>query len=692
MLTAQATISHESHKPKKIFSNIVAPKFLPSPIRMHPNAQLTNLIKEGFELHRQGNLTEAKDFYQQALGIDPNCFEALQLLGALLVKTQHYLNAIEILSQALLVDSSSVACLINLGIALKELGHLEQALTSYNKSLSIEPNNADAHFNRGNVLKGLGLLDQALSSYRQAIFIDPKYLICYFYRGNLERELGLLEDALTSYNQAIAIKPDFGDAFINRGATLQELGRFEEALTSYVQAKTFSPNSPENYYNLGIVLKDLGRFEEAIASYDKALEIKPNHAEAYSNRGNALKDLGRFEEALASYDKALEIKPNYAEGHSNRGVALQELGILDQALASHRTAISINPNFAEAYSNQGFTLQEIGRLEDALLSYDKAISIDPNCRDAHWNKSICQLLGGDFKNGWQAYEWRWRNKDSSAIKKHRNFPQPLWLGDTPLEGKTILLYAEQGLGDTIQFSRYAPLVAELGAKVLLEVQPTLAPLLKGLNGTSQVLANGEKLPQFDYQCPLLSLPLAFKTNLYNLPAPASYIKVNTAKVARWQKILGSKTLPRIGLVWSGSTTHKNDRNRSLSLEKLTRYLPNHYEYISLQKELRAGEQQLLARHHKIRHFGHALKDFSDTAALCELMDFIISIDTSVAHLAGTLNIPTWLLLPYSPDWRWLLDRSDSPWYPSMHLFRQTKIGVWEDVLEKVVSSLDKLPQ
>ena len=657
---------------------------------MSPSTQLTQLLHEGFALHCQGKLAEAKNFYQKALGIDPNCFEALQLLGALLVQTQHHANAIEVLSQALQLDSNSAACLTNLGIALKELGHLDQALTSYNKSLGIDPKSADAHFNRGNVLRELGRLDEALSSYHQAILINPKYLACYFYRGNLERALGLLEDALNSYNQAITLKPDFTDAHINCGAVLQELGRFDEALASYNKAIEIESNCEDAYSNRGIVLRDLGQPEEAIASYRKALEINPNFVPAHYNLANFLLDFGRFEEAIGSYNKALEITPDYADAYINRGNALQELGFYEDAIKNYNKALEINPDYADAYCNQGNALHKLGHLDQALISYDKAISIDPDCRDAYWNKSISQLLGGDFHNGWQGYEWRWINQHSSAFKKQRNFPQPLWLGDVSLEGKTILLHAEQGLGDTIQFSRYVSLVAQLGAEVLLEVQPALAPLLKNQEGLSQLITQGEPLPRFDYQCPLLSLPLAFKTNLNNLPAPAGYIKADTLKIERWQKTLGEKTLPRIGLVWSGSTTHKNDRNRSLRLEQLAPYLPADYQYISLQKELREGDQQLLAQHPKIQHYGYALQDFSDTAALCELMDVIISVDTSTAHLAGALNKPTWVLLPFAPDWRWLLDRSDSPWYPSMRLFRQDKTNDWKRALEVLSINIRRL--
>ena len=302
---------------------------------------------------------------------------------------------------------------------------------------------------------------------------------------------------------------------------------------------------------------------------------------------------------------------------------------------------------------------------------------------------MCNLLSGNFKNGWEDYEWRWKSEEISKTVGARNFSQPLWLGAESLKDKTILLYAEQGLGDTIQFCRYAQLVEERGAKVILEVQRPLVNLLKDLKGPSQIIAKGDTPTNFDYQCPLLSLPLAFKTELHTIP-PTQSISTPQEKISEWQAKLGEKSKPRIGIVWSGSTEHKNDHNRSLTLSNLMPHLSPYVEYICLQKELRSIDKELLSKHPQIKYFGDTLEDFTDTAALCELMDVVISVDTSVAHLASTLGKPTWVLLPYSPDWRWLLDRNDSPWYPSVKLYRQEKIHDWHGVLEKVKSDLEKL--
>jgi len=417
--------------------------------------------------------------------------------------------------------------------------------------------------------------------------------------------------------------------------------------------------------------------DEALASYDRAIAIKPDYAKAHNNRGNALKELKRWDEALASYDRAIAIKPDYADAYSNRGNALNELKRLDEALASYDRAIAIKPDYADAYSNRGVALQELKRLDEALASYDRAIAIKPDDAEAYWNKSLALLLAGEFGRGWELYEWRWKKETFTSPK--RNFPQPLWLGEEDIAGKTILLHAEQGLGDTIQFCRYAKLVKALGAKVVLEVPKALRGLLSELGGVDEVIEQGKALPAFDYHCPLLSLPLAFKTNLANIPSPKPYLAASIQKCDEWEQRLGAKGKPRVGLVWSGSTTHKNDHNRSLTLQQLLAHLPDHYEYVSLQKEVREVDKAALEVS-RISHYGDELNDFTDTAALCQLMDLVVSVDTSVAHLAGAIGKTTWVLLPYAPDWRWLLNRNDSPWYECVKLYREDETREWEAAL------------
>ncbi len=334
-----------------------------------------------------------------------------------------------------------------------------------------------------------------------------------------------------------------------------------------------------------------------------------------------------------------------------------------------------SPNSVDTFYNRGNVLKELNRPDDALASYGKAIALQPDHAEAHWNESLLRLLSGDFARGWSKYEWRWRSR--ALAFRHRNFLQPLWLGADPIQGKTILLHGEQGLGDTIQFCRYAPLVAARGAQVILEVDESLRELVTGLAGVSRCVAKGDSLPEFDLHCPLLSLPLAFGTRLETIPATTPYLRAPARAVASWEARLAETNRPRIGMVWSGDARHKEDRNRSIGLRTLLPLLGVPATFVSLQRDVRAVDAQLLHERDDMLHFGGDLRSFSDTAALISHLDLVITVDTSVAHLAGALHRPVWILLPFIPDWRWLLDREDSPWYPTARLFRQAASREWQ---------------
>jgi Tetratricopeptide repeat len=358
-----------------------------------------------------------------------------------------------------------------------------------------------------------------------------------------------------------------------------------------------------------------------------------------------------------------------------------------EALASFERAIALRPGYARAFYNRGNSLRELHRHRDAVDSFERAIALEPDYASAHWNLADCHLLLGDFARGWSEYEWRWKLKQREAVR--RDFPQPLWLGSSPLKGRTILLHSEMGLGDTLLFCRYAKEVAALGAKVVLEVQPALFPLLANLEGAAEVLPVGAALPDFDCHCPLMSLPLAFRTDLYTVPASVPYIRSDPARVAIWRSRLGDKTGPRVGLVWSGSSALRND-HRSMALAQMLPLVRDWAQWISLQKEVAESEIGLLASRVDVRHFGGELRDFADTAALVELMDIVVTIDTSVANLAGAMGKTVWILLPFNPhDWRWMLDREDSLWYPTARLFRQSAVGDWPGVIRRVDDALGK---
>lgn len=468
---------------------------------------------------------------------------------------------------------------------------------------------------------------------------------------------------------------------------LHQQGQTTHAQAIYLEILRIEPNHSEALHLLGLVAAQDGKPQVAAELMRKAIESDPRNVAAYCNRATVLKSLGQLSAALASYDHAIGIAPDLGAAYFNRGSVLQELKQLDAALASYDRAIAINVDFAEAHCGRGGVLMEFGQWDAALISLNQAIAIEPDLAEAHLLRSMTLLLLGDYRSGWQEYEWRWNVETSRTFKEKRSFQQPLWLGQESIAGKSVLLYMEQGFGDAIQFCRYTKMVAAIGARVILEVQEPLAVLLSDLDGVSHLVTRGSTLPGFDYQCPLLSLPLAFKTTVDSIPSPSRYLVGDAIKVARWQRKLAGlvdKTRPLIGLVWSGRPTHEKDHNRSIQFAELIRHLPRNCQYITLQKEIRELDRSALESNPHIFNFSSDLTDFSDTAALCECLDLVISVDTSVAHLSGALGKRTWILLPFSPDWRWLLDREDSsPWYSQVKLYRQKQIGDWNEVLNQV---------
>jgi len=511
---------------------------------------------------------------------------------------------------------------------------------------------------------------------------NKNFLLNY---ANLLFEKRQFWDAEKYYQKAIRQRPNDPICFANLAACYNEQSQPLLGLWAADQSIQLKPDYAEAWSNRGNALHDLKRYEEALASFERALELKPDYAEAWSNKGSTLHELKRFDGAIAHYDKALSLKPDYAEGWTNKGVTLNELKRHDEAIAHYDKALSLKPDYAEGWTNKGIVLYELKRFDEAIAHYDKALSLKPDYHDASWNKSLSLLLQGDFENGLPLYESRWDSGKVSELIGKRFFDKPTWLGKEPLQSKAILLYGEQGLGDFIQFCRYVKLVSDLGAKVILETPQSLASLMRSLEGVSELVIKGEELPFFDYQCPILSLPLAFKTKLDTIPNSSRYINLDNHlnKVIEWKARLGSKFNPRVGLVWSGSPHHKNDHNRSLLLADILPFLPSQLEYISLQKEVREVDKLTLDSNPHILSFTGYLNDFVDTAALIDNLDLVISVDTSVAHLSGALGKKTLVLLPNMPDWRWLLDVEDSPWYPSMKLFRQPAAGDWSSVLDKV---------
>jgi len=498
-------------------------------------------------------------------------------------------------------------------------------------------------------------------------------------------QAGRLADAERIYDKILSIEPRHFDSLRLRGVIDHQRGRHEDALHQLDRALAVNPNNVFALSNRGAVLHELKRFDEALISYDRALALRPDYADALCSRAVTLYELKRFDDALASCERALTIRPDYADALSNRGLVLKELTRFGEALASLDHALAVRPDFVQALVNRANVLREVKRFDEALVSYARAAAVQPNCAEAHFDQALCRMLTGDLDRGWEDYEWRW--EVGRARREKRSFGRPKWDGSTELAGRTILLHAEQGFGDTIQFCRYIPLVAQRGARVILEVQLPLHELMRSLSGAKQIVSRGEPLPDFDAHCPLLSLPRAFSTRLETIPSAVPYLHASAQAVADWNERLGCRRSPRIGLAWSGRPSHPNDRNRSLALGALLPLFDGNATFVSLQNDVRAGDRAILRGRTDLLHFGEQLTDFAGTAALVSNLDLVITVDTSVAHLAGALGKPLWILLPYIPDWRWLLDRDDSPWYPTARLFRQNETRQWDGVIANVHGAL-----
>jgi len=504
------------------------------------------------------------------------------------------------------------------------------------------------------VLHEAGELALAEAAYKKILAKAPLQADALYLLGYIQQQKKDWPRALKFFDRALRVNPDNPSYLINRAATLWALDRFDAALADYGKAAVLDNGNPESHYNLGVALASRMSFDEAVASFNQALALQPDHSNAQICK--------------------------------------------DKALASLRQTVILVES-PETLVEKGYGLESQTRYTDALACYRAALAIDPECMDARWMETLVSLRLGDFGLGFANYELRWQNPRLKLTKQEYN--QELWLGQASLAGKTILLHAEQGYGDTLQFCRYAQLLSQprtvletQGATVFLLVPAPLKNLLTGLSGVSQLFVGGETLPHFDYHCPLMSLALGLGTKLSNIPANIPYIFSSPDKVKAWQVQLGENTgtkmPPRVGLVWSGNAKHANDLNRSIPLKLMLKLIADiPAQFVSLQNELRPVDQLTLGQHPKVRHFGNQIKDFSDTAGLLELMDLVICVDTSVAHLAGAMGKPVWLLLPFNADWRWLIGRDDSPWYPTIRLFRQSSAGDWDSVLDRVKQALQK---
>lgn len=582
------------------------------------------------------------------------------LQQALLYKNQgEWVKALGLYEQALKSQPSNLDALYGISIAAIRLDNHTLAIDLLGKAIKATPNQLPLYALLGDVLLHVHDYEEAIVNYQLVLRVEPQNAEVLFKCGNAWRSLKLYEMALECYGSLLQIEPDHLDGLYYAGVMLYFLNQYEAAFRKFKRVVELNPKHVNAFNELGVLYQHFNQNAQALTCYEQALQLVPDHVLALYNRGNVLRLLNRPAEAIQSYDEVLRAMPQQHEVLNNKGNALRALN----------------------------------RLLEAHMCYQLAVQSQPDYADAYWNDALCLLLAGEFSRAWPLYEWRWASEFRFA---QRIFEHPQWIGQN-LQGKTILLHAEQGLGDTLQFCRYISLIKARGAIVLFEVQNALLGVLTGLKGVDVLLAQGEDLPHFDYHCPLLSLPAVFATDLNSIPVFVPYVFAQPQYKKKWRQNL-SRTVklnkPKIGLVWAGNAAHSNDHNRSIALPELLPILNLDASFVALQKDLREGDADYLVQHSNVHWVGSAFYDFKDTAGLISQLDWVIAVDTAVAHLAGAMGKPVWILLPFSPDWRWLLDIQHSPWYPSARLFRQNVIGDWAGTINELATAtqqwIDKL--
>ena len=644
-----------------------------------------SLLQQGLKAHQNNLWDEAIASYQKTLLLEPQHFKAHLLLSLISIQIRQFLVALQWSQKALFIEPTSGEAHFHHGLAQHGLGHLPEAIAQYEWSICFNPEQAEAYSNRAIALAALHEWSAVLLAYQRAIYLQPDRAELYCNRGVGFKALNQMDAALKDYEQAICFKPDFTEAYSNRGVVLTEQEEYSRAVESFDQAILLNPLLAETHSNRSMPLRSMDKLNQALASCERALSLSGQNTQAYLNRGATLEALKRSEEAIESYNMAIALHPQYFEAYSNRGASLRSLELFSKALENHDFSIHINSHYHEAYFNKANALIDSHRLEIGFTYFDKAIELKPYYPVAYWNKSLALLLAAQYQEGWRLYEWRW--KRDPLIKNTREFSQPLWLGEENLQGKTLLIHCEQGFGDTLQFSRFVPRLLTLAKHVIFELPAPLLELLQSLPGTIEFIPHGQTLPAFDYHCPLMSLPLALSVLIDDLEPTQTYLSPPKEKINLWHERVKSHQKPLIGLAWRGNPEHLNDAKRSLALRDIIDKLPSHVTWISLQAFINDEEKKILQNQDKLLHFEDSFESFSSTAALCMNLSAVVSVDTSIAHLAGALGLPLSLLLPFNPDWRWLLNRSDSPWYKTARLYRQPAPGQWAPAIDKLLQDL-----
>lgn len=589
-------------------------------------------------------------------------------------------EALRALAPLLKAEPDNPDALALTGLAHAHRGENEEAARLMARALALNPNHPATQFNHANVLRKLERWSEAQQAYARVLVLKPDHAEARRAHAHVLAELKRDADALAELDR---VATDRIDTLTLRAKLRFNAGRGADALADYDRIVALDPQNWEAWNNRGIVLDQFDRPEDALKSYDRALALRANDDNVLHNRGAALLCLTRYEEALPLFERLVATDPDRADNWSCRGVALASLMRLDEALASFEKGLTLDPQSLRALNGKGMTLVALGRVDEAIAIYKTAARLHPGNPMTHGNLAFAELVAGNFKDGFANYEWR--RKDGPIGKSQRSYPQGEWNGED-IAGKTLLLHPEQGLGDVVQFARFVPAIAANGARIVIEAPAPLANLLRTLAGGATVVRSGEALPSFDVHAPLMSLAHKLKLTLETIPT-APYLRADAQKRAAWRSRLAPLQGKRVGVCWSGHRIHKNDHARSIPFATFSGMLEaKGVAFVSLQREVRPTDEA--ARSHPgVVDWMSEVADFADTAALIAELDLVVTVDTSVAHVAGALGKPVWILLAAAPDWRWLLGRDDSPWYPTARLFRQQKLGDWPSVVTRVRNEL-----
>ena len=651
---------------------------------------LFSILEKAYSSFERGDFVQTAELCQELLDAEGEQAPTIYLLGLIAQRMSEFDRARNYFQRAIELEPQNHSYLAALAEIFSQMGDTARAIDCWQKVIHLNPTKAVAYYNLANLYYANDKSHQAEKNYRRALKINSDLVEAHYNLGNLFLDQKRYPEASDAYLEALVHRPDCVEAHFNLGIVLMEQRRFEEAIDRFNKVIGINPSAVAAYYNMGCIFLELNNFEKAALSYQQAVALKPDFVEAYNNLGNACLEIKRKEEAEQCFRKAIALKPDYADGHYNLGKVLQERFEFEAALDCYRRALEINPEYSKAYNNSGKIFHDMGNIRQAVSLYHKALDIQPDYAEARFNLATSELLLGHFKSGWESYESRFHRAEWRQVYPYR-FDLPRWEGQ-PLDGKTIYVHSEQGLGDILQFVRYLPKVKSFGGHVILETIKPLLSICRRMTSIDQVVEpqpDGRPAVGFDYYIPLLSLPALFGTNLETIPSQVPYLSTTEADLQRWRPRISEKGL-RVGLVWAGTST---DPRRACPLgwfTPLTRLKNVHF--YGLQKGIAAEQVEVdgLPEGMRMVNLGQEFEDFSDTAAVVDQMDLVISIDTSVAHLAGAMGKRLWVLLPDVPDWRWLLNRNDSPWYPSARLFRQIRPGDWQPVIQEIADALVEL--